>query len=684
MGFLAPAFLFGALAVGLPVYLHLLRRNTSIPLPFSSLMLFELRPPNATRRRRLRYWLLLALRVALLLLLAAAFAEPYASRPVPASAADKLLLVIIDDSFSMRAGTRLSDAKRAALSVLSDRSPRQRAQVLESGAQAHVLTPATQDPRILRAALDGIRAGDSRGSFAVFATAIRAIAESEKAPIEAHLFSDLQKSNMPPSFAEMALPRNVSLVLHPAAKATVPNWAVESVSVPSLVWDPHTTHVQAVIAGYGTPAASRVVSFIVNGKTLATRQVEVPASGRAVAEIDSLELPYGFSRCSVRIDAADTLPADDEYVFAIERSDRKRGLFVYQSSDTRSALYFDDAVKAAAQAAVTLDKVTTDRAPSVDPASYSFVVISDVASLPAAFTSKLLDYLHRGGSVLIALGTVAAQQQSLPIFGARILTARHYSRDAERFAAVGQTDSAFPAAGFSEEWEGVRFYYATAVDEQDARVVVRLQDGTPLLLEKTLGEGRVMVFASGFDNLTNDLPLHPVFVALVERIVRHLSGNDARSGPHLVNDVIALRTAKEQAVGVEVLEPSGRRPLSLQEAVSSQSYQLSQAGFYEVHLANGRQDLIGVNADRRESDLTPIPEDVLALWRGSDTKAGERAVPNAMPAAATPVSQITPAGIQGPAVPRSLWWYAMLCVLAAVVVESVIGGRYLATLRDEP
>ena len=86
MGFLAPGFLFGALAVGLPVYLHLLRKNTSTPLPFSSLMLFELRPPNATQRRRLRYWLLLALRVALLLLLAAAFAEPYVSKLVPASA----------------------------------------------------------------------------------------------------------------------------------------------------------------------------------------------------------------------------------------------------------------------------------------------------------------------------------------------------------------------------------------------------------------------------------------------------------------------------------------------------------------------------------------------------------------------------------------------------------------------
>ena len=82
MGFLAPAFLFGALAAGLPLYLHLLRRNTSTPLPFSSLMFFELRPPNATQRKRLRHWLLLALRLALVLLLASAFAEPYVNKLV--------------------------------------------------------------------------------------------------------------------------------------------------------------------------------------------------------------------------------------------------------------------------------------------------------------------------------------------------------------------------------------------------------------------------------------------------------------------------------------------------------------------------------------------------------------------------------------------------------------------------
>jgi hypothetical protein len=691
VGFLAPAFLLGALAIGLPLYLHLLRRNTSTPLPFSSLMFFESRQQSTTRRRRLRYLLLLALRLALILLLALAFAEPYVRQFAAGGTPDKLMLVVVDNSFSMRAGTRLADAKREALAVLSARPPRERAQVLGLDAQAHVLTQATQDAPTLRAAVESIEAGDSRGSFGVLATAVRAIAEDERAPIELHLFSDLQKTGMPPSFTEMALPGNVSLVLHPAAGATASNWVVESVVAPREVWDPHTAHVQAVIAGYGTPAATRTVSFVINGKTIATRRVDIPASGRATAEIDSLELPYGFSRCSVKIDSADALPADDEYVFAIERSDRKRGLFVFQSADTRSALYFDNALGAATNTAVVLDKVTVDRVSNVDPASYAFVVISDVASLPAAFTSKMLAYVHRGGNVLIIVGAVAAQQREVPFFEGGILALRHYSRDAERFAAVGQTDSAYPASGSPEEWEGVKFFYAAAVDEHNARVGVRLQDGTPLVLEKSAGEGRVMVFASGLDNLTNDLPLHPVFVAFVERIARYLSGGEAHSDPHRVDDLIALRTAKEQAVGVEVIDPSGRRSMSLQEAVSSQWYQLTRTGFYEVHLANGRRDLIAVNSDRRESDLAAIPDDVLALWRGNGVPEPSAARPpiglggSAAPGSASPsASRSAAAAPQVTTLQRSLWWYAMVGVLAAALAESAIGGRYLATRRDEP
>jgi hypothetical protein len=317
MGLLSPWFVAGIAAVGVPIYLHLLRRHTTVPKPFSSLMFFEPRTQSSIRHRRLRYLLLLSLRVALLILLALAFADPYINRPAASMNGDKLLLLVIDNSFSMRAGSRLSDARRQALSVLTSRAPSERAQVMTLGSEVHVLTQPIEDSGALRAAVTSVEPGDSLGSFGELARAMRSIADSVHTPIELHLFSDMQKSNMAASFAEMALPANVSLVLHRVVEKPVPNWTVESVNAPGQVWDPKKARVEAVIAGYQTPAARRTAYLLVNGKTISTRTADVPASGRATVEFESLDVPYGFSRCEVKIDSADSFPADDASLFEV-------------------------------------------------------------------------------------------------------------------------------------------------------------------------------------------------------------------------------------------------------------------------------------------------------------------------------------------------------------------------------
>jgi hypothetical protein len=201
-------------------------------------------------------------------------------------------------------------------------------------------------------------------------------------------------------------------------------------------------------------------------------------------------------------------------------------------------------------------------------------------------------------------------------------------------------------------------------------VVARLTDQTPILLDKKIGEGRVLLFASGLDNLSNDFPLNPIFVPFIEQTARYLSGTANRSGSRLVDSYLELRTAKEQAVGVEVIDPNGRRPLSLKEATTAQSYQLRQAGFYQLRLANGRQDVIGVNPDRRESDLDVIPDETLALWRGNTASIADQ-------------SSAT-GEIQQKSQPYGLWWYLMLLALGAAIAESLLASRYLATQREEP
>ncbi len=337
----------------------------------------------------------------------------------------------------------------------------------------------------------------------------------------------------------------------------------------------------------------------------------------------------------------------------------------------RSPLYFRAALASAAESAFNLETVTVDRVANVQPAGHDFVVLSDVASLPASFEASLNNYVKLGGSVLIAAGTSAARHPRIPIFGDNITDSLYYSREGARFQTVGDSDPSYPSVEKAGHLAGVKFYFAVRVASPDARVAARLTDQTPLLLEKKIGEGRVLLFASGFDNLTNDFPLHPVFIPFIDQTARYLSGMETRVGSRMVDSFLELRTAKEQSVGVEVVDPDGKRPLSLKEAVTAQSFQLTRAGFYQLRLASGRQDLVGVNADRRESDLDVIPRDALALWTGNASNTDQQA---ATPGAVT----------QDQKKPYSLWWYAVLLLLVATLAESLLSSQYLTMSREEP
>jgi hypothetical protein len=680
MGFLAPWFLGGVAALGVPVFVHLLRKHVTIPRPVSSLMFFERGTQSSRRHKRLRYLLLFALRFALLLLVVLAFADPFIRRPA-AEANGRLLLIVLDDSFSMRAGTRFGDAKQQALAMLAAKPHSQKVQVMALGGQFEVLTQAISDGAQLRAALESIQPGDGHANFGELGRSIRAMGETVHGPIDLHLFSDMQRTAMPANFADMVLPANVTLVLHPVAKGIAPpNWTVESVSAPAELADPKDpkrSRVQAVIAGFGTSETEKTVSFVVNGKTMATRKVKVPANGRAPVEFAPLDVGYGFNRCELRIDGGDAFPADDKGVFVIRRSDPERVLFVHAANDARSGLYFGAALGAAAQASFVLQSVTAEQTTDLDPSKFAFVVLSDAVTLPSIFEHTLSQYVSKGGSVLIALSTGAGHHARIPLWGGDVKDAHDYVR-AGGVATVGQVDFTHPALEQAQPgrdnggWAETKFFYAAVVDPGQARVAARLGDGTPLLLDRQMGEGHVLLFTSGLENLTNDLPLHPVFVAFVDKAARYLSGSERLSGSRLVDSFVPLRSAAEpvgEVASVEVIDPDGRRPLSLSEARTVQTFRLRRAGFYQIRFANGRDAVIGVNPDRRESDLEPIAPDVQQLWSGSKGEAS--------------IETVTAGGGEAKYRPVSLWWYVMLLTLLVALAETALASGYMGTQRED-
>ena len=666
MGFLTPWFLAGAVAVGLPVWLHLLRKHKTTPLPFSSLMFFEKRTQSSIKHRRLRYLLLFALRALLVALLALAFAHPYIRQTVLASKrAGEVTVLAIDNSLSMRSGTKLSQAKTGAKSVVAGLRVGQRAQVLAFGSRVQMMSEVTDDHSSLNAAIDGVEPGDTRTSYGELSRSLRSISQTLKLPMAVNLYSDMQQTGWPANFNDLRLSADVQLVPHGIDTNPTANFAVENVVAPRRVYDGKKTRVLATVAGFNNQKAVRNVSLVLNGRVVDSKQVTVPEHGRATVEFLSLEAPYGRNKGEVRIDTGDALTADDVFYFSVERSDPRHALFVQDSAGSRGLLYFKAALEASGQAAFEIDPATVDQVTNVAPGKYAFVVLSDIGALPAAFENSLRDYVRGGGSVLIALGHLSVGRTKVPVSGGTIQEARYAGREGERFQTAAWLDSSHPSILKDDRWEGVKFFQTIHVTPGTARVAAKLSDQTPLLLDQQIGEGHILVFASTFDNVANDFPIHPSFVPFIEQTARYLGRLDAGPASVPVGAFAELRDSKEKGAAVDVVDPKGERVLSLEEATKAQNIQFSQAGFYDIRRPNGRNELVAVNAERQESDLTPVSAESLSLWQ--NTAQGAATVGTAAGEEQKPVS---------------LWWYVMLVVLLLAVAESLLGNQHLSVDKE--
>ncbi|OYW10636.1 MAG: hypothetical protein B7X34_04345, partial [Acidobacteriia bacterium 12-62-4] len=536
-------------------------------------------------------------------------AQPYFDQNVPIASGKRLKLIAVDNSFSMRRGTALEDAKRAAMGEATGR-----AQVLSFGSGVREMGPISEDASALRAAVAAITPGDERSSFAELARTARSISEANRTPVEIHLYTDLQKTSLPGRFADLQLPADAKLVVHEVGPKDLPNFFVESVRTPGRIFDPKTVRMQATVASVHTGAAAKKVSVWVDGREIHSKEVTIPPAGRATVEFIGLETPYGWRRGEVRIDGADAFANDDSARFAVERSDPRRVVFLRNPRDSRSELYYAAALDSAASGSFKADVATTDAMPNLQ--NVAFVVLADPGALGQALESSLKEFVKGGGNLLIAVGPNTAVANRVPVSGLALSGSRLSDRTKELFQTIAQRDETHPVVEKTTGLETVKFYQLAQLEPGNAKVLAKTASGQPVLLEI---------------------------------------------------ETIELRAATDRAVTVEVMDAKGNRALSLDQAAKATSYQPAEEGFYEVRRSSGRQTLVAVNADRRESDFDRIDGETVALWQATG-----------VPEAAANTAGL-PAGQKRE--PWPLWPYLLFLLAAITIAESIYATRYLT--REE-
>src|SRR5262245_4432812 len=169
MAFLAPLFFIALATFAVPVIIHLTQRERKQIVEFPSLMFLQKIPYQSVRRRRIRDWPLLAMRLAAIILIVLAFARPFFERPMIALASTvgpREVVILLDHSYSMAYGDRWDRARAAARQAVQRLTQSDHATLIVFGTGAQLEVRATADLSRVLAAVDAARLGAEATRYA--------------------------------------------------------------------------------------------------------------------------------------------------------------------------------------------------------------------------------------------------------------------------------------------------------------------------------------------------------------------------------------------------------------------------------------------------------------------------------------------------------------------------------------
>jgi len=288
-----------------------------------------------------------------------------------------------------------------------------------------------------------------------------------------------------------------------------------------------------------------------------------------------------------------------------------------------------------------------------DLARYGLVILANVGSLPADVAERLAGFVSAGGGLLIVPG-----DRLLPAFydawrtatGRPVTPARALKRRSmpDSPAHLGLKTLTHPAVGLladaphsDAERALVKTYWTLAVDEKDPTVRVggRFDTGDPVLVERRVGEGYVLMTALALDRRESNLPSLKCFVPLVHELAYYLAApalvqTNVRPGSEFVMELPAAspaalgQAAQFADLSAEVTGPRERRLLADLEPTSAglrvtfpQTY---EPGLYRLILPRAVRDAFTVPAaaagdfpfvvlgDADEGRLAPLTDADLA------------------------------------------------------------------------
>jgi hypothetical protein len=696
MSFIQIAFLGAAVAVAIPIVIHLVFRQKTRRADLGTLRFLRVVLERNSRRRRVMRWLLLALRMACIVLLAVLFARPY-WRAFQTSGTKETVAVLIDRSATMDLkldGTRLIDlAVAETRELLSQAADNSRFEIAFFDHQVHPLSGegargrggegetssrtslANSPPLPLSpspphdASTNALSAAELSKNLtapsacyggtdygAAMDWARDVLAKAPPGPRKLHIFTDLQRSGLAWSEVDV-LQDDVVTTLHDLGRSAVNNIAVVEAR-PERVWlrpnEPTSVHATVHNGGpFGTEELSVVLRLATGERKLELRErVKIDAGASESVRFDLPPLAEGAWQGKVLVEAQDDLPLDNERYVDILAARPYQVLLVdgrSAASPRLAATYFlETSLRLAPPGEVDPTVSFEPTQVSVDelPAKldrFDVIVLADVGNLKPADARRLALFVKGGGGLLAFGGENVTAERTAELESAGLTPGKFAGiRAATDLPLRLQTwDVKHPIfTAFSDPQLGdlrrLAFSACTNIaPAADAQMLATFRDGKPALVERPLGKGTILWFASSCDREWSDWPRSRLYLPFMYQLLGYQTGLTA--GGRVREAVLEGKTqvAGDAAPGV----------------VAREGYALV------------------INTSPRESETERCPAEEFVNRFGLKL-ADAAETPQ-------PVAKVE-ASLGADMIESEVWQWVALLVLAFLVIESLVANRTAA------
>lgn len=568
MVFLTPIFLLGLLAAFIPIAIHLIRKEKPPKLMFSSIRFLKKTSKKLILFQQIQQWLLLLLRAAVIALLVMAFARPLINQTVARllDADPQSAVILLDVSMSMRYGDTFDRAKQAALELLDSMTAGDEVALINFSDAAELVRELNTDIDSVRSVITGLdQAGYGATRYLPNLRLADQLLETSRFENRAvYLISDFQEVGMQATDEGWKLAPGVAFTGIDVGAEESSNLVLTDVRSPEqLLEGAAEQQILARVRSTGTLYLDQgEVTLTIDGELVDRVAVDLSDRSEEVVTFTTSFDTQGTHVGEVRVNG-DNFSVDNSYFFTVDVLPKIRVLLVNgEASDN----WFDDeghwfglAVSSGTESPFELETIESSALSAAALRQNDVAALLNVGDLTTSQAQAVNDYVEAGGSLLLAPGDRVNPEifnrQFAAILPATLQGQGRLERD--DYLVIADFDRRHPILRpLDTDWSARFEGHWSLLADAEADILMRFDNTEPALVERTVGEGKVILFASAMDMEWNNLPLQGMFLPFVHETLRHLAQPEIKQRAYQVGDSFTLDPSGD-ATSIEALTPSG-------------------------------------------------------------------------------------------------------------------------------